>query len=111
MAKKTETKRTDISAHEGAGVTETSLTPSSNEQQPVAPVADPMDALPAFIRQHEDAAAQRGIERGVQIVVVAISHPAADEAQAIYSGRYGGIRVSRGAAGAVYSDGSKHTAP
>lgn len=72
-----------------------------------APAA-PLDALPAFIRKHEDAAARRGEERGSQIVVVAISHPDAGEARTVFAGRDGGIRMSRGAPGAVYSDGSKH---
>ncbi|WLW64302.1 hypothetical protein RA224_12995 [Achromobacter aegrifaciens] len=79
---------------------------------PAAPApAAPLDDLPVFIRKHEDAAARRGADRGEQIVVVAISHPAADEAQRIFSGRDGGIRMSRGEPGAVYSDGSKHAAP
>lgn len=79
---------------------------------PAAPAAAaPLDDLPVFIRKHEDAAARRGADRGEQIVVVAISHPAADEGQRIFSGRDGGIRMSRGEPGAVYSDGSKHAAP
>lgn len=59
-----------------------------------------------FVRKHEDAAQLLGEEKGESVVVVEISHPQAGDG--IYEGRDGGIRVSKGAAKATYSDGSKH---
>lgn len=136
MAKKAEPPKKDAPAHEDAAAPvmlpadapETPAAPAPAEAAPaepsvsLAPAAtasdDPptpeapaLDALPAFIRKHEDAAARRGAERGEQIVVVEVSHPGAGEAAAIFPGRDGGIRLSRGDASAVYSDGSKHTTP
>lgn len=70
-----------------------------------------LDDLALFVRKHEDAAALLGKQKGEQIVVVELTHPMASETAGIYQGRDGGIRMSRGAAGAVYSDGSKHTKP
>lgn len=103
MAKKAEPKNVPVPPAPG---------PAAPVEPATAPApAVPLDDLLVFIRKHEDAAARRGADRGEQIVVVAISHPAADEAQRIFSGRDGGIRMSRGEPGAVYSDGSKHAAP
>lgn len=115
MAKKAESKNVPTPPAEATAAAKP-VAPAPVPTAPVEPAAEPapaapLDTLPVFIRKHEDAAARRGAERGEQIVVVAISHPAADESQAIYSGRDGGIRMSRGEPGAVYSDGSKHTAP
>lgn len=70
-----------------------------------------LDDLALFVRKHEDAAALLGKEKGEQVVVVEITHPTASETAGIYQGRDGGIRMSRGKAGAVYSDGSKHGQP
>jgi len=136
MAKKAEPPKKDTPAHEDAAapvmppadVPETPVTSAPAEQAPAEPSVSPepevtasddppapeapaIDALPEFIRKHEDAAARRGAERGEQIVVVEISHPGAGEAASVFPGRDGGIRLSRGDAGAVYSDGSKHTTP
>ncbi|MGE8691100.1 MAG: hypothetical protein ACN6PJ_28410 [Achromobacter sp.] len=130
MAKKAEPPKKDAPAHEDAAapvmlpteVPETPVTSAPAEQAPAvpavtasddppAPEAPAIDALPVFIRKHEDAAARRGAERGEQIVVVEVSHPGAGEAAAVFPGRDGGIRLSRGDAGAVYSDGSKHITP
>lgn len=67
---------------------------------PAADTTEGMPPLDAFIRKHEDLAAERGA------VVVEISHPAAGERSGIYQGRDGGIRLSKGAAGVKYSDGT-----
>ncbi|MDF3858089.1 hypothetical protein P3W70_07015 [Achromobacter denitrificans] len=130
MAKKAEPQKKDAPAHEDAAapvmppadIPEAPVITAPAEQAPAepevttsddppAPEAPAIDALPVFIRKHEDAAARRGAERGEQIVVVEISHPGAGEEHAVFLGRDGGIRLSRGDAGAVYSDGSKHVTP
>ena len=136
MAKKSEPPKKDAPAHEDAeapvmppaDVPGTPVTSAPAEQAPAEPSVSPVpavtasgeppapevpaiDTLPVFIRKHEDAAARRGAERGEQIVVVEVSHPGAGEAAAVFPGRDGGIRLSCGDAGAVYSDGSKHTTP
>lgn len=68
---------------------------------PADDVTEGMSPLDAFIRRHEDKAAERGA------VVVEVSHPAAGDRSGIYEGRDGGIRISKGAAGAKYSDGTQ----
>jgi len=68
---------------------------------PAADTTEGMPPLDAFIRQHEDKAAERGA------VVVEVSHPAAGDREGIYQGRDGGIRISKGAASVKYSDGSE----
>lgn len=80
---------------------------SKAELEVPAPVEElGLDKLGLFIRRHEDAAVVISKAKGETVVVTEVTHP--DAGDGIYEGRDGGIRVSKGAAKATYSDGSKH---
>lgn len=84
-----------------APVDEPTPEPAAAPAAAPAPAADePLPDLEDFITGHERAA------QAVDLVVTAISHPAAKPRH--YPGVYSGFPITTGALSATYSDGSTH---
>lgn len=78
--------------HEPAAVLDPAPAPASVDDEPIPELED-------FIARHEKAA------QAVDLVVTAISHPAAKPRH--HPGVYSGFPITTGALSATYSDGSK----